>query len=114
MSLLKVCWGLKQVSLLFYESRRKQASWLGIPQEERVYWEQWCINTAIVPPSVSLHEQSAPVSGGVSQCFIALASTNVLAAPCQQHDDAIVPGGSSLAVHAARGFDDKAALCMAG
>ncbi|KAK9800356.1 hypothetical protein WJX73_009590 [Symbiochloris irregularis] len=52
-----------QVSLLFYESRRKQANWLGIPQEERLYWEQWCINTAIVPSSVSLHEQSSPVTG---------------------------------------------------
>ena len=57
-----------QVSLLFYESRRKQANWLGIPQEERLYWEQWCINTAIVPSSVSLHEQSSPVTGGQSAC----------------------------------------------
>ena len=30
-----------QVSLLFYEKRRKAASWFGKQAEERLYWEQW-------------------------------------------------------------------------
>lgn len=58
---------LVKVSLLFYDNLRKHVNWLGIPQEERVPWEHWCINTSIVPQSVSIYEQSSPVTGGVLQ-----------------------------------------------
>lgn len=47
-----------QVSLQFYEKRRKQGSWFG-KQEERLYWEQWVIELAIVESQVSLQEQSS-------------------------------------------------------
>lgn len=48
-----------QVSLLFYEKRRKAASWFGKQAEERLYWEQWVIDVSIVESLVSQEEQSS-------------------------------------------------------
>ncbi|KAK9826858.1 hypothetical protein WJX81_000664 [Elliptochloris bilobata] len=49
-----------QVSLSFYEKRKKQSGWaiIGGAQEERLYWEQWCVNLLLVDSSVSQEEQS--------------------------------------------------------
>jgi len=49
-----------QACLSFYEKRKRQ-NWLGIGgnQEERLFWEQWCINLEVLDPKVSLTEQSS-------------------------------------------------------
>ncbi|KAK9803935.1 hypothetical protein WJX72_006313 [[Myrmecia] bisecta] len=46
-----------QVCLSFFEKRRKQA-WFS-KQEERLYWEQWCINVSIIESNTSIQEQSS-------------------------------------------------------
>ncbi|DBA94021.1 hypothetical protein WJX77_005384 [Trebouxia sp. C0004] len=47
-----------QVCLQFYEKRQKTGGWFG-RQEERLYWEQWVVELAIVEPQISLQEQSS-------------------------------------------------------
>lgn len=44
---------MRQVSLSFYEKRKKQSGWaiIGGAQEERLYWEQWCAPADFQPPS---------------------------------------------------------------
>lgn len=42
---------LMQVTLSFYERRKKQA-WFG-SQDERLYWEQWIINICLVPQQLA-------------------------------------------------------------
>jgi hypothetical protein len=32
-----------QLRLSFYEKRRRQAGWFMLQQDERLYWEQWCV-----------------------------------------------------------------------
>ena len=41
---MKWCVPMRQVSLSFYEKRKKQSGWaiIGGALEERLYWEQWC------------------------------------------------------------------------
>mmetsp|Transcript_18787 Transcript_18787/g.40429 ORF Transcript_18787/g.40429 Transcript_18787/m.40429 type:complete len:213 (-) Transcript_18787:522-1160(-) len=41
---------LVQLCLSFYEKRRKQA-WFGT-KDERLYWEQWCINISVLQPDI--------------------------------------------------------------
>ncbi len=41
---------IAQLRLSFYERRRRQAGWFMLQQEERLYWEQWCVNVAVVQP----------------------------------------------------------------
>lgn len=53
---------LVQVTLSFYESRKKQA-WFGT-QDERLYWEQWIINICLRPPQ---HALTTCSSSGVQQ-----------------------------------------------
>lgn len=49
-----------QTCLSFYEKRKRQ-NWLGIggSQEERLFWEQWCINFEVLDPKISQAEQSS-------------------------------------------------------
>ena len=43
----RACVRLSQVVLSFYESRRKQPWALGFgAQEERLFWEQWCVTSS--------------------------------------------------------------------
>ncbi|KAI8466879.1 MAG: hypothetical protein J3K34DRAFT_432293 [Monoraphidium minutum] len=41
---------IAQLRLSFYEKRRRQAGWFMLQQDERLYWEQWCVNLCIVQP----------------------------------------------------------------
>lgn len=46
---------LHQLSLSFFELRKKQA-WFGT-QDERLFWEQWCVNVMVLQPDVALQQQ---------------------------------------------------------
>lgn len=42
---------IAQLRLSFYEKRRRQAGgWFILQQDERLYWEQWCVNLCVVQP----------------------------------------------------------------
>lgn len=82
-----------QVCLSFYEKRQRQ-NWLGIggSQEERLYWEQWCINLAVLDPKISQSEQSSFTgSTGKSCCAQRIASSvfNSLSGRLQQRKCAV-------------------------
>eukprot|EP00877_Chromochloris_zofingiensis_P011959 jgi/Chrzof1/7016/Cz02g07220.t1 len=40
-----------QLCLSFYEPRRRQLGWFG-KRDERLYWEQWCVNICVVQPDI--------------------------------------------------------------
>lgn len=49
---------MSQLTLAFYEKRRRQVSWFGKP-DDRHNWEQWCINVSILQPDVVSYEHSS-------------------------------------------------------
>ena len=52
----------RQVSLSFYEKRKKQSGWaiIGGAQDERLYWEQWSAPADLIqPPTATVSCRSA-------------------------------------------------------
>jgi hypothetical protein len=59
---------MSQLTLAFYEKRRRQVSWFGKP-DDRHNWEQWCINVSILQPDVVSYEHSSlTTSNGELPC----------------------------------------------
>lgn len=49
---------IAQLCLSFYERKRRNVNWFG-RQEERLCWEQWCINISVTQADIASYESSS-------------------------------------------------------